>query len=92
MSGELKPNDFFVVVSSRKGHISHDEVLERIPYYLSKYFNQYSYLIIYPKQLPEDNEQQQDHDNSLLEVIADRVQVVNKAGNFLSRIFKKKNR
>lgn len=91
MSGELKPNDFFVIVSSRRGHISHDDTLEKVPYYLSKYFKQYSNLIIYPKQFADDNLQAKDHDGSLLDALADKVQVVNKAGNFISSIFKKKN-
>ena len=91
MSGELKPNDFFVIVSSRKGYISFNENLEKIPYYLSKYFNQYSSLIIFPKQLPEDNLDEKEHDRFLLDALADKVQVVNKAGSYLSRIFKKKN-
>ncbi|MEO6894694.1 MAG: cation:proton antiporter, partial [Ginsengibacter sp.] len=92
MSGELKLNDFFVIVSSRIGYISYDENLEKIPYYLSKYFNQYSYLIIYPKQFAEGNFKQRDNDHFLFDALADKVQVVNKAGNFLSRIFKNKNR
>lgn len=91
MSGELKANDFFVIVFSRKGYISYDETLEKIPYYLLKYFNQYSYLILYPKQLPEDNLQPDEQDHFLLDALADKVQVVNKAGNFISRIFKRKN-
>ncbi len=91
MSGELKPNDFFVIVSSRKGYISFNENLEKIPYYLSKYFDQYSNLIIYPKQLPEDNSEEKEHDRFLLDALADKVQVVNKAGSYLSKIFKKKN-
>jgi len=91
MSGELKANDFFVIVSSRKGYISYNENLEKIPYYLSKYFNQHSSLIIYPKQLPEDNLEEKEHDRFLFDALADKVQVVNKAGSYLSRIFKKKN-
>jgi Kef-type K+ transport system membrane component KefB len=91
MSGELKVNDFFVIISSRRGYISYNESLEKIPYYLSKYFNQYSSLIIYPKQLPEDNLEEKEHDRFLLDALADKVQVVNKAGSYLSRIFKKKN-
>jgi Kef-type K+ transport system membrane component KefB len=92
LSRELKPNDFFVIVSSRKGHISYDENLERLPYYLSKYFILNSYIIIYPKQLDGDrNLKEKEHsDNFLLDALADQVQVVNKAGGYISRMFKKK--
>jgi len=91
MSGELKPNDFFVIVSSRSGHISHQENLEKIPYYLIKYFSRYNYMVIYPHQHVEDNLLvEREAPENLLEVIADKVHVVNKAGNYLSNIFKKK--
>lgn len=92
MTGELKPNDFFVIISSRYGHISHQDNLEKIPYYLSKYFTRYNYMIIYPHQKLEDNllEDVEAPPENLLEVIADKVQVVNKAGNYLSHFFKKK--
>jgi Kef-type K+ transport system membrane component KefB len=92
LSRELKPNDFFVIVSSRKGHVSYDENLERLPYYLSKYFIHNSYIIIYPKQLDGDiilNEKEHS-DNFLLDALADKVQVVNKAGGYISRMFRKK--
>ena len=92
MSRELKPNDFFVIVSSRKDQISYHPQLEKLPYYLSKYFTQNSFIIIYPKQLPPDfkhpDEEQTDH--FLLEALADKVQVVNKAGNYIGRIFRRK--
>ena len=92
LSRELKANDFFVIISSRKGHVSYNNNLEKIPYYLSKYFIHNSYIIVYPKQLAEDNNlSEKDHsDNSILEAIADNLQVVNKAGSYISQIFKKK--
>jgi hypothetical protein len=42
--------------------------------------------------LKEDkNLDEKDHsDNSILEALADKVQVVNKAGSYISQIFKKK--
>lgn len=91
MTGELKPNDLFVIVSSRKGYISYSKPLEKIPYYLSKYFKQYSCLIIYPKQQSGENMVEKEHDRFLLDALADKVQVVNKAGSYLSKIFTKKN-
>lgn len=92
ISRELKQNDFFVIVSSRKGHISYNENLEKVPYYLSKYFVHNSYLIIYPKQQDGDNSlnEKEHSDNFLLDALADKVQVVNKAGGYISRMFRKK--
>ncbi len=91
MSGELKPNDLFVIVSSRKGYVSYNKALEKIPYYLSKYFKQYSCLVIYPKQQSVGDPDEKEHDRFLFDVLADKVQVVNKAGTYLTNIFKKKN-
>ncbi len=48
---EIKPNDLFVIVSSRKDHVSYLKQLNRLPHYLITYFEQNSFLIIYPKQL-----------------------------------------
>lgn len=92
MSRELKQNDFFVIVSSRKRHISYNENLEKLPYYLAKYFKNNSYIIIYPKQLDGDNTlgEKVHSDNYILEAIVDKVQAVNKAGSYISQIFKKK--
>ncbi len=92
LSRELKQNDFFVIVSSRKGHISYDENLEKLPYYLSKYFIHNSFIIIYPKQLEADSSlTEKDHsEHFLLDALTENLQVVNKAGDYISRMFKKK--
>jgi len=93
LSRELKPNDLFVIVSSRKGHISYNSNQEKLPYYLSRYFVHNSFLIIYPKQTQPDvaNENKQHQDGSLLDTLSENLQVVNKAGDYITRIFKKKN-
>lgn len=48
---EVKQDDLFIIVSSRKGHLSYNPETEKLPYYLPKYFAQNSYLILYPEQL-----------------------------------------
>ncbi len=50
-SREIKKNDLFVIVSSRKDHVSYLKQLNKLPHYLINYFDQNSFLIIYPKQL-----------------------------------------
>ncbi|MEO9023299.1 MAG: cation:proton antiporter [Ginsengibacter sp.] len=90
LSRELKQNDFFVIVSSRKGHISYNKNLDKLPYYLSRYFINNSYIIIYPKQQDAGETLEEHSDHTLLETLTDNLQVVNKAGNYISRIFKKK--
>jgi Kef-type K+ transport system membrane component KefB len=50
---ELKQNDLFVIISSRKSQVSYIQPLSKLPHYLSTYFDQNSFLIIYPKQLDQ---------------------------------------
>ena len=91
LSRELKQNDFFVIISSRKDHISYNPQLEKLPYYLTKYFNNISFIIVYPQQIsPALLNEADNADNSLLDTLADNLQVVNKAGSYISNIFKKK--
>ena len=92
---ELKQNDFFVIVSSRKVQISYMPELEKLPYYLSRYFTNNSFIIIYPKQLIAQSKPESEPENYLLEAFADRVQVVNKevgkAGSFISKLLRRRN-
>ncbi len=92
LARELKPNDFFVIVSSRKDHVSYNQSLERLPYYLSKYFIHNSYIIIYPKQSESEIvlDKKDNSENFLLDALADKVQAVNKAGGYISKMFRKK--
>ena len=50
---EVKKNDLLIIVSSRKGHISYQSQLDRLPYYLFKYFLENSFIILYPKQIKQ---------------------------------------
>ncbi len=91
LSRELKLNDFFVIVSSRKEHISYTQQLERLPYYLSRYFVNNSFIIIYPKQLANEvvAVDKEHADNFILEAL-DKVPVVNRASGLISKIFGRK--
>src|SRR5690606_21746169 len=51
LSREIKANDLFVVVASRKGNNSYHTQQNRLPHHLSKYFAENSFLLIYPKQV-----------------------------------------
>ncbi|GAA4414319.1 cation:proton antiporter [Nibrella viscosa] len=48
---EIRQNDLFVIVSSRRGHTSYNTQLDKLPYYLTNYFENTSFIILYPKQL-----------------------------------------
>lgn len=90
-SRELKPDDLFVIVSSRKGHDSYVPQMGRLPYYLSNYFVEQSLLILYPKQLESGinmgNIEQTD--SYLIETISEQIGALGKAGKYVKGLFKK---
>lgn len=90
-SRELKPNDLFVVVSSRKGNPSYSDHLERLPNYLSSYFQYNSFIILYPEQL-DQNPNMEDllkSDSSVNWQIPDDNSQIARFGNKLKRLLGK---
>ncbi|HXH98654.1 MAG TPA: cation:proton antiporter [Sphingobacteriaceae bacterium] len=90
-SRELKPNDLFVIISSRKDHVSYNNHLEKLPHYLSSYFKDNSFLIVYPKQL-DRNPNLEDilkSDSSLLGNVSAEKGAITRLGNSLIRLFAK---
>ena len=58
----VRPDDLLIVVSARRGALSHNKYLDRIPRKLSRHFAQHSFVIIYPEQThtaQQDNLQMQ---------------------------------
>lgn len=92
ISRELKTNDLLVIVSSRKKHVSYTAAFEKLPYYLSNYFSDFSFILLYPKQTEQGirMEDIQHVDSSLAEAISEKVGAVGKAGSFIMDIFRKK--
>jgi hypothetical protein len=89
ISREIKRNDLLVIISSRKGHASDQPALEKLPYYLTSYFTDNSFLIVYPKQIEYgvNMNDVQHADSRLMETISDKVTNISKTGGLLKRIF-----
>jgi len=87
---ELKPNDLFFIVTSRKGNTSYNEVLDKLPYYLLNYFTDYSFILLYPKQLGHEinGEPLKGTDQGFIETISERISA-KKAGSMFRNIFRK---
>jgi Kef-type K+ transport system membrane component KefB len=87
-TSQLKSNDLFVIITSRKNHVSFSNQLEKLPYYLSNYFKNNSFIILYPKQLDQsaNMEDLQQSEHSLLDTFAGR-DALGKVGSSLKRIF-----
>ena len=56
LTGQVNDDHLFAVVSARRGSISYDSSLERLPSQLGKYFANTSILILYPEQFGEPQE------------------------------------
>ena len=76
-SRELKKNDLLVIVSSRKKHVSYNVAFEKLPYYLSNYFSESNFILLYPKQieLGIKMEDVQHFDSTMAEAISEKVGV-----------------
>lgn len=91
LSRELKPNDLFVIIASRKGHVSYTSQLEKMPNYLARYFSDNSFLVLFPKQLDHGKTGNLDHvDTSLIESISGRVSRVGRAASYLKKLLLKR--
>lgn len=93
LSRELKANDLFVIVSSRKGHISYQPHLDKLAYYLTSYFSANPFLIVYPRQLEHGVKLDdiQHVDTTLVDTLSENVGKVNRAGSYLKRLFRRKS-
>jgi len=56
LTREVEANDLFVIVVSRKTSISYNPAFEKLPGQLSKYFANNSFIVLYPDQFEEQNE------------------------------------
>jgi Kef-type K+ transport system membrane component KefB len=84
-SRDVKKNDLFIIISSRKGYLSYNPQIDKLPKYLTKYFTDDSYIIVYPQQ----NEDLSDWD---LKPLEENAEVLSKAGNYVKSIFSKKDK
>ncbi|MDB5263619.1 MAG: sodium/hydrogen exchanger [Adhaeribacter sp.] len=78
-SREVKPDDLFIIISSRRGHLSYHTEAEKLPYYLTKYFLQNSYIILFPEQpdgLADAN----------LKQLEENAELIDKAGQYVRNI------
>jgi len=51
LSKDITANDLFFVIKSRPGAISYDKSFDKIPNYLTKYFEEVSFVLVYPEQI-----------------------------------------
>lgn len=88
---ELKANDLLIIISSRNGHVSYQPALDKLAYYLSNYFKDNSFIMLYPKQLDYGVKMGdvQHIDSSLAETISAKAGLVGKAGSYIKGLFRR---
>lgn len=89
LAREFDPKSLILTVVARKGAVSHSPGVETAPRKLAKHFNSYSYIVLYPETLENDDMREftRDFDPTLLEIGLNQVK---RSATGLSRLFKKK--
>ena len=89
---ELRLDDNLYIVMSRRNHPSYTPAMQRIPHYLSKYFKDSSFVLIYPMQSGGSGNEANDLINpSVMEPIQDNLDRLDEIGRNISKIFKKRS-
>lgn len=78
---EVKQNDLFIIISSRKGYLSYDSFIEKLPAYLTKYFRDNSYILLYPAQFTKEA-------GADMKPLEENAELLGRAGDFVKKIFK----
>lgn len=79
-SREVRQDDLFIIISSRKGYLSYNPETEKLPKYLTKYFARSSYIILYP-------EQAEAIADANLKPLEDTSELLDKAGDYINNLF-----
>lgn len=91
LSREVKPDDNLVIVMSRKDCVSYHESMQKIPGYLNKYFTRNNFLLIYPFQDRESDEEGFEFRSpSTLEPLKEDIEKLSDLKKSVMRIFGKK--
>lgn len=87
LSRDVKIDDNLVIVMSRKNHPSYQNNMVKIPDYLNKYFQQNSFMLVYPVQSNVNERNEHDLSNpSVLEPL----ERLDDLGKTISKLFRKK--
>ncbi|OQP64550.1 cation:proton antiporter [Niastella populi] len=84
---EARKNDLLIIVSSRKGQVSYQSQLDKLSYYLTSYFTDSSFILLYPQQVERGIKMGdiQRIDSSLAETISEKVATIGKANKLWKR-------
>ncbi|KAF1079863.1 MAG: Na+/H+ antiporter [Candidatus Rifleibacterium amylolyticum] len=93
LSRDFKPDDSLMIILSRKGHLSYNANMARIPQYLNKYFTRNNFILVYPMQLGISFNTEFDLGNpSFLEPIMENFERLDELGKTIVKLFRKIDR
>jgi Kef-type K+ transport system membrane component KefB len=87
LSKEVQQDDNLMVIMSRKNRLSYQENMHMIPVYLSRYFQDNSFMLVYPVQDLEADIPGMDLQNPSM---TEPVEKLDEIGKSINRMFKKK--
>lgn len=85
ISRELRSDDLIAMVSTRRGSISYNKVLENIPSKIDKHFAEYTKIVVFPQQ----NYLEEDLGDYSSTSLSAGIETVQKIGKGIGSIFKK---
>jgi len=84
----VQRNDLLMVISARKGTLSHANVLEKVPVQLSRHFDQNSFAIVFPQiKGHSDWASNLQLDPSMSTPIQENIERISKVGKFVKKAF-----
>ena len=90
LSRDFKPDDNLIIILSRKGHLSYNSNMARIPQYLNKYFTRNNFILVFPMQIGAGFNAEFDMNNpSFLEPIMENFERLDDLGKTVIKLFKK---
>jgi len=90
LSRDFKPDDSLMIILSRRGHLSYNANMAKIPQYLNKYFNRNNFILVYPMQLGIAFNSEADLGNpSFLEPIMENFERLDDLGKTIVKLFRK---
>ncbi len=91
-TGRVKKDDMLVIISSRPDHVSFHAQLKKLPYFLTNYFLENNFIIVYPRQLQHGLRMDdiQHAEGPIAETFSGTAAIARKAGKFFGKYFNKK--
>lgn len=89
LSRDVQKDDAFVVIMSRKSHLSYNPVMQSIPGYMNKYFDRNNVILVYPLQPGTDNKIDLKNP-AALETFTENLERLDDVRKMIGKLFKKK--